>query len=458
MGIQLSAHPGTILLVEDEDMCRKNLKRILSKEGYEVDETSSGVNALKMLDQKEYDLVLTDLKMKTVDGMEVLRRSKNLDPHTEVILITGYATVDSAVEAMKEGAYHYIAKPFQLEEVRKVVREALLKRELTLENKALKDSLAQREGIIPEIVGKSSSLTETLDQMSKIAPTEANVLIFGESGTGKELFARAIHALSPRADQRFVAFNCGSFADDLMANELFGHEKGAYTGAHANKKGLLEVADKGTVFLDEIGDMPPGMQIKLLRVIQEQEVMRVGSTEPVPVDVRFIAATHRDLKHEVQAERFRQDLYYRLNVISLHVPPLSERNGDIPLLTNHFLAKSMHKQNKTIKEIDPEAMAMLEAYSWPGNVRELENVIERAVALSTREVLKPDVLPEYIRSLSMETFRRHWSRIPTMEEQEMEYILWVLKKCQGNKTKAAQAMGIDRVSLWRKLKRHGVDT
>jgi DNA-binding NtrC family response regulator len=422
-----------------------------------VDETSSGVNALKMLDQKEYDLVLTDLKMKTVDGMEVLRRSKNLYPHTEVILITGYATVDSAVEAMKEGAYHYIAKPFQLEEVRKVVREALLKRELTLENKALKDSLAQREDIVPEIVGISSSLTETLDQMRKIAPTEANVLIFGESGTGKELFARAIHALSLRADQRFVAFNCGSFADDLMANELFGHEKGAYTGAHASKKGLLEVADKGTVFLDEIGDMPPGMQIKLLRVIQEQEVMRVGSTEPVPVDVRFIAATHRDLKHEVQAGRFRQDLYYRLNVIGLQLPPLSERNGDIPLLTNHFLAKSMHKQNKTIQEVDPEAMAMLEAYSWPGNVRELENVIERAVALSTREILKPDVLPEYIRSLSMETFRRHWSRIPTMEEQEMEYILWVLKKCQGNKTKAAQAMGIDRVSLWRKLKRHGVD-
>jgi transcriptional regulator with PAS, ATPase and Fis domain len=293
--------------------------------------------------------------------------------------------------------------------------------------------------------------------MRKIAPTEANVLIFGESGTGKELFARAIHALSLRADQRFVAFNCGSFADDLMANELFGHEKGAYTGAHASKKGLLEVADKGTVFLDEIGDMPPGMQIKLLRVIQEQEVMRVGSTEPVPVDVRFIAATHRDLKHEVQAGRFRQDLYYRLNVIGLQLPPLSERNGDIPLLTNHFLAKSMHKQNKTIQEVDPEAMAMLEAYSWPGNVRELENVIERAVALSTREILKPDVLPEYIRSLSMETFRRHWSRIPTMEEQEMEYILWVLKKCQGNKTKAAQAMGIDRVSLWRKLKRHGVD-
>ncbi|MFP4034077.1 MAG: sigma-54-dependent transcriptional regulator [Desulfovermiculus sp.] len=447
-----------ILLVEDEEICRRNLKRILTKEGYDVEETASGVTALKILNKQEFDLVLTDLKMKTVDGMEVLKTVKELSPQTEVIMITGYATVDSAVGAMKEGAYHYLSKPFKLDEVRKIVREALLKRELTLENKALKDTLAQRDASVPDIIGKSPALTETLDQMRKIAPTDANILIFGESGTGKELFARAIHALSNRADKRFVAFNCGSFAEDLMANELFGHEKGAFTGAHASKKGLLQVADKGTVFLDEIGDMPSSMQIKLLRVIQEKEVMKVGGTDSLPVDVRFVAATHRDLKHEVQAGRFRQDLYYRLNVISLNLPPLSERHGDIPLLTNHFLAKTMRRQNKEIREVDPEAMAMLEAYSWPGNVRELENVIERAVALSSRDVIKPDVLPEYIRSLSMETFRRHWSHIPTMEEQEMEYILWVLKKCQGNKTKAAQIMGIDRVSLWRKLKRYGVDS
>ncbi|MBS3778876.1 MAG: sigma-54-dependent Fis family transcriptional regulator [Desulfovermiculus sp.] len=458
MGGNNSNEQYTILLVEDEEICRQNLKRILSKEGYSVDESTSGVNALKLLNQQEYDLVLTDLKMKNVDGMEILRASKALYPHTEVIMITGYATVHSAVEAMREGAYHYIAKPFQLNEVRKIVWEALLKRKLTLENKALKDTLAKHDASCPQIIGKSQALTQTLDQMHKIAPTDANVLIFGESGTGKELFARAIHSMSPRADKRFVAFNCGSFAEDLMANELFGHEKGAYTGAHASKKGLLQVADKGTVFLDEVGDMPMSMQIKLLRVIQEREFIQVGGTEPVPVDVRFIAATHRDLKHEVQAGRFRQDLYYRLNVISLQLPPLSERNGDIPLLTNHFLAKIMHKQSKEIREVDPEAMALLEAYSWPGNVRELENVMERAVALSTRDVLKAEVLPEYIRSLSMETFRRHWSRIPTMDEQEMEYILWVLKKCQGNKTKAAQVMGIDRVSLWRKLKRYGVDS
>ena len=448
----------TILLVEDEDLARRNLKRILDKEGYSVVDTASGVKALKLLKEQEYDLVLTDLKMKTVDGMEVLRTSKSLYPQTEVIVITGYATVDSAVEAMKEGAYHYLAKPYKLDEVRKIVREAVLKRELTLENMALKTALAQKEAQHPEIVGNSPALTEILERMRKVAPTDTNILIFGESGTGKELFARAIHALSSRADKRFVAFNCGSFTDELMANELFAHEKGAYTGANANKKGLLEVADGGTVFLDEIGDMPASMQVKLLRVIQEKEVLRLGGVDPIPVDIRFIAATHRDLKHEVEAGRFREDLYYRLNVISLNLPPLSERNGDIPILTNHFMAKKMRQQNKSIQEVDPEAMAMLEAYSWPGNVRELENVVERAVALSTREVIKPDVLPDYIRSLAMETFRRHWSRLPTMEEQEIEYIRWVLNQAQGNKTKAAQIMGIDRVSLWRKMKRYGLDT
>jgi len=254
-----------------------------------------------------------------------------------------------------------------------------------------------------------------------------------------------------------VAFNCGSFTEELMANELFGHEKGAYTGAHATKKGLLEIAAGGTVFLDEIGDMPQSMQVKLLRVIQEKEVLRVGGVHTVPVDVRFIAATHRDLKHEVEAGRFRQDLYYRLNVITLRLPPLIERQGDIPLLANHFLAKKMKEQGKKITEIDPKAMDLLEAYSWPGNVRELENVIERALALTAGEVIKPEALPGYIRNLSVETFRQHWSTIPTLEEQEIEYIRWVLKQYRGNKSKAAQAMGIDRVSLWRKMKRYGIE-
>ena len=453
----MTQNTRTILLVEDEDLARKNLERILNKEGYSVVATGSGSKALDLLRDEEFDLVLTDLKMKNVDGMEILKASKSRAPQTEVIMITGYATVDSAVEAMKEGAYHYLAKPYKLEEVRKTVREALLKRELTLENRALKTALAEKGPRHTEIIGYSQAIASALSRMKQIAPTETNVLLLGESGTGKELFARAIHESSQRRDNRFVAFNCGSFTEELMANELFGHEKGSYTGAHSTKKGLLEVAAGGTVFLDEVGDMPLSMQIKLLRVIQEREVLRIGGVNAVAVNVRFVAATHRDLKREVEAGRFRQDLYYRLNVITLRLPPLTEREGDIPLLVNHFLARKMKELNKEITEIDPKAMEVLEAYSWPGNVRELENVIERSVALTQGEVIKPEVLPEYIRSLSVETFRKHWSSIPTLEEQEIEYIRWVLKQCRGNKSKAAQIMGIDRVSLWRKMKRYGIE-
>ncbi len=444
-----------ILLVEDEDLARKNLERILTKEGYVVSSTGNGEHALELLQEQEFDLVLTDLKMKPVDGMDVLKQSKSLYPHTEVIMITAYATVDSAVAAMKEGAYHYLAKPYKLEEVRKIVHEALLKRELTLENKALKEAL-NKGSTLPHIVGKSQAMSEVQKKVRQIAPTDTNVLILGESGTGKELIAQAIHSLSYRSENKFVAFNCGSFTEELMANELFGHEKDAFTGATSTKKGLLELADHGTLFLDEVGDMPLSMQVKLLRVIQEKEFIRVGGLESIPVDLRFIAATHRNLDQEVSAERFRQDLYYRLNVITISLPPLVERQGDIPLLANHFLAQKMKDFDKYIKEIDPEAMELLNAYTWPGNVRELENVIERAVALTNRDVIKADVLPDYIQSLAIETFRRHSSKIPTMEEQEIEYIEWILKQCNGNKTKAAQLMGIDRVSLWRKMKRYGI--
>ena len=445
-----------LLLVEDENLARKNLEHILKKEGYSVVSTDKGTRALELLQSREFDLVLTDLKLKTVDGMQILKKSKDLYPETEVIMITGYATVDSAVAAMREGAYFYLAKPYQLEEVRKIVGEALFKRELTLENRRLRQGFRENRPSAA-IIGKSRPMEEVIQRLSQVAPTEANVLILGESGTGKELVARAIHSLSPRAGNQFVAFNCGSFTEELMANELFGHEKSAYTGATSQKKGLLETADQGTVFLDEIGDMPQSMQIKLLRVIQEKELLRVGGVTPLPVDLRFIAATHRDLKKEVDAGRFRQDLYYRLNVISVSLPPLVERTGDIPLLANHFLAQKIDELHKDIREIDPQAMELLVAYSWPGNVRELENVIERAVALANREIIKPEFLPEHIQNLSIETYRRHFSKLPTLEEQEIEYIRWILKKCEGNKTKAAQIMGIDRVSLWRKMKRYGLE-
>ncbi|MBU0988043.1 MAG: sigma-54 dependent transcriptional regulator, partial [Proteobacteria bacterium] len=300
-----------ILIVEDEDIARKNLAHILTKIEYEVIAVSSGVKALELLKTEHFDLVITDLKMKQVDGMEVLRKAKELQPYTEVIMITGFATVDSSVQAMREGAYYYIAKPYKIDEVRKIAGEAILKRRLRLENLQLRDTLKQFQ-LIPSIIGRSEVMTEVQKTIHQIAPSDINVLILGESGTGKELVARAIHNLSPRSEKKFIAFNCGSFSEELMANELFGHEKDAFTGATKAKAGLLKVADGGTVFLDEIGDMPLSMQVKLLRVIQEKEVLPVGGENPVAVDVRFIAATHRDLKEDVEKGHFRQDLFYRL--------------------------------------------------------------------------------------------------------------------------------------------------
>nr|HID58256.1 sigma-54-dependent Fis family transcriptional regulator [Desulfobacterales bacterium] len=361
----------TILVVEDEDIARKNLEYILKKEGYEVISVESGVKALELLESRTFDLVITDLKMEKVDGMGVLEKSKELQPFTEVIMITGYATVDSAVEAMKEGAYHYIAKPYKLDEVRRISREALIKRRLRLENLELR-SFLKRFQQVPFIVGRSKEIKSIMKTIRQIAPSDTNVLILGESGTGKELVAKAIHNLSPRFEKKFIAFNCGSFTEELMANELFGHEKGAFTGATQVKPGLLEVAQGGTVFLDEIGDMPLAMQVKLLRVIQEKEFLRVGGVKPIPVDVRFIAATHRDLKDDVEKGLFRQDLYYRLNVITINLPPLASRTDDIPLLVHHFLSQKSQAMKKDIHEVEREAMDLLCQYSWPGNVRELE--------------------------------------------------------------------------------------
>ena len=446
-----------ILVVEDEDIARKNLEHILVKTGYEVISVNNGKKALDLLQSTGIDLVITDLKMEQVDGMQVLRKTKELQPYTEVIMITGYATVDSSVEAMHQGAYYYIAKPYKIGEVRKIAKEALLKRRLQLENLELKDTLKKYQQI-SSIVGQSKTMIEVQKTINQIAPSDINVLILGESGTGKELVARSIHQLSLRSEKKFIAFNCGSFTEDLMANELFGHEKDAFTGATKAKAGLIKVADGGSIFLDEIGDMPLTMQVKLLRVIQEKEVLPVGGEEPISVDVRFIAATHRDLKEDVEKGNFRQDLFYRLNVITIKLPSLSNRDGDIPLLAYHFLTQKCKAMKKDVESITRESMELLCQYTWPGNIRELENVIERAVALASVPEIQVGDLPEYIRNLSVETYRRHDSEFPTLEEQEKNYIKWVLDKCNGNKTKAAKIMGIDRVSLWRKIKRFEIDS
>lgn len=444
-----------VLIVDDERIARENLEYVIRKEGHRVVAVDSGIQALRELERHPFDLVLTDLKMDRVDGMEVLERCKELHPDAEVIMITGYATVSTAVEAMKLGAYHYLPKPFKLDEVRHLVRNALERRSLRREVTELRRQVDDQKRR-PLLIGKSPKM-QTLERMiEQIAPADCSVLILGETGTGKELVARAIHQLSPRAENRFMAINCGAFSEELLANELFGHEKEAFTGARGVKRGLLEAASGGTVFLDEIGDMPPSMQVKLLRVLQEKQLIRVGGTDEVPVDLRVLAATNKDLQKEVRANRFRQDLFYRLNVVTLHVPPLSERKDDIPLLCRHFLEKHAENQGKTVDEISDDVLEVLVNYAFPGNVRELENIIERAVALAQGPIIQLQHLPADLQQLTLRIQRPGHREFMTLEEAEKEYILWVLKKVQWNKTRAAEILGIDRVSLWRKLKRFGV--
>ena len=375
--------PIRLLIVDDERVALRNLEHVMRKEGYEVTATQSGANALRLLEEQDFDIVLTDLKMEKVDGMQVLERSRALHPDAEVIMITGFVTLESAVEAMKRGAFSYVAKPFKLDEVRQVVREAAEKVRLKRENRGLREQIESFQGKV-RIVTQDAAMSRLIETAVQVAPTDCTMIIAGESGTGKELFARLIHVNSRRAAGPFFAVNCGAFTEELLSNELFGHEKGAFTGAHAAKVGIIETAHGGTLFLDEITEMPLTAQVKLLRVIQERELLRVGGTVAVPVDVRFLAATNRDLAEEVRAGRFRQDLYFRLNVVALRIPPLAERREDIPLLAYAFLKKYSLLMRKQVREIAPEVMAVLAAYDFPGNVRELENVIERGVALSLR--------------------------------------------------------------------------
>jgi DNA-binding NtrC family response regulator len=445
-----------ILVVDDERVAVKNLVHVLKKEGYEVIGTESGTNALRFLEEEQFDVVLTDLRMEKVDGLQILKKSRELYPDSEVIMITGYATLNSAVDAMKKGAYHYIAKPFKLDVVRNVVKEALERVRLRRNNIQLRQQIEIYQGKV-KIITQDAAMQRLLDTAKQIAPTDCNVLLTGESGTGKELFARYIHFNSRRTEGPFFAINCGAFTEELLSNELFGHEKGAFTGAGTMKRGLVEMASGGTLFLDEITEMPSSMQVKLLRVIQEKEVLRVGGTEPLKVDVRFLAATNRAVNDAVNEGRLRQDLYFRLNVISVHIPPLSDRRDDIPLLSYFFLKRYSAIMNKNITEISEDAMNLLINYDFPGNIRELENIIERGVALANRNILEIAHLPEDLRELSIKTFRKKEGKIPSLEDQEISYIKWVLNEVGGNKTTAAQILGIDRVSLWRKLKKYGLE-
>ncbi|MDO8960006.1 MAG: sigma-54 dependent transcriptional regulator [Rhodocyclaceae bacterium] len=447
---------GRLLIIDDEKVAVKNLEHVLKKEGYEVVATQSGSNALAHLDKQAFDVVLTDLRMEKIDGMQILQKCRANHPDTEVILITGHATLESAVEAMKHGAFYYIAKPFRLDEVRKVVAEAMEKIRLRAENQALREQVESFQGKV-RIITQNAEIQRLLEMARQIAPTDCNVLLTGESGTGKELFARYLHHHSRRGTAPFLAVNCGAFNEELLANELFGHRQGAFTGATADKKGLLEAAAGGTLFLDEITEMTPAMQVKLLRTIQEREVLPLGATRPVKVDVRFVAATNRDIPEMIKRGEFRQDLWFRLNVVNLHIPPLSRRREDIPLLAYHFLAQCAARMKKRVSEIAPQAMDILKAHDFPGNVRELENIIERGVAIASGDTIETASLPDDLRELAVRSFRKQDGRLPSLDEQEREYIRWVLQEAGGNQTLAAQILGIDRVSLWRKLKRYELE-
>jgi two-component system response regulator PilR (NtrC family) len=371
-----------ILVVDDEKSLREVMSIMLKRAGYEVTEASDGEQAIGQVNKEIYDLVITDLRMPKADGMDVLKAVKSLSPDTVVLVVTAFGTADSAVEAMKQGAYDYLTKPFQVDEVQLIIRNALEKRRLSTENMLLKREIASQSSFA-QIVGQSEAMQKVFDVVRKVADSKSNVLICGESGTGKELVARAIHYNSARSAMPFVAVNCSAVPETLLESELFGHMKGSFTGAVANKAGLFEIANGGTIFLDEIGDTTPPIQVKLLRVIQEREFRRVGGNQDVKVDVRVIAATNRDLEKAVADGTFREDLYYRLDVIPIRLPPLRLRAGDIPLLVAHFLGKFAQESGKAAPTLTPEAMHVLLGHEWRGNVRELENLIERVVAFST---------------------------------------------------------------------------
>jgi len=437
---------GNLLIVDDELIVRDSLSKWFHEEGYGVTVAESAQDALQKMAQHQYDLALVDIKMPGTDGIELQRRMHEIDPDLLVIIMTGYASVETAVTALKNGAYDYVSKPFDPEEMAHTVRNALAHKRVERENTQLRETLASAAGT-RELAGQSPEMMRVLEAVQTVGPTEATVLITGESGTGKELCARAIHAASNRRYNPMVVIHCGALTETLLESELFGHEKGAFTGAQYRKKGSFEMAEGGTVFLDEIGDISLKTQTDLLRVLQEREITRVGNPRPVHVDFRCIAATNKDLQFLIQEGKFRPDLFYRLNVFQIHLPSLRERKSDIPLLVDVFVRKFSASMNKRINRVSPGAMEQLVAYPWPGNVRELENAVERAMVVAQEPELREQDFSLKL-SAPLETPR-------TLEEAERSHILAVLDECGGNQTQAANVLDIDRVTLHNKLKKYG---
>ncbi len=445
-----------ILLVDDEEGMRRLLSRVLSREGYEPTTAASGEEALRLVGSEQFDLVITDIKMAGMSGLELLHELKAFDPALPIIVITAYGTVESAVQALRAGAYDYITKPFENDEIKLTVAKAFERERLLAENRYLHQELEGRYAF-SGIVGKSLAMQEVFEISSSVAQSNANVLITGESGTGKELIARAIHFSSPRKEKPFIVLNCAALSEGVLESELFGHERGAFTGATATKKGRFELAHEGTLFIDEVGEMSLAAQVKLLRVLQEHEFERVGGTRTIRSDVRLVAATNKNLEAEVKKGSFREDLFYRLNVVNIELPPLRERREDIEGLARHFLSKYVQETGKKIQDLAPRTLSCLLAYEWPGNVRELQNAIERAVVLARGEVITPRDLPQGLQGdaqICLELPERGGSLPEILEDLERQLILQTLKREGGSQTRAADALGIKRTTLRYKLEKY----
>ncbi|MCA0377218.1 MAG: sigma-54 dependent transcriptional regulator [Gemmatimonadetes bacterium] len=452
-----TAAPPRVLIVDDETGILDSLRILLRTEGFEPHVAQGGRQGLERLPELRPDIVLTDVRMPDVSGVQVLSGARQVDPETPVILMTAQATLQSAVQAVNEGAFYYIQKPFRNDELIAILRRAAEHRRLRVENQTLKQEIRRRDANeARRPIGRSKSWLEVLRLAETVAPTDSTVLITGESGTGKEVIARYIHELSARGDQSFLSINCGALPESLLESELFGHVKGSFTGAVKDKTGLFAAANQGTFFLDEIGETTASTQVKLLRVLQQREVIPVGATEAVSVDTRVLAATNRDLEEEIKRGSFRADLFYRLNVIAVHLPPLRQRADDIPVLAQSFLEASAAARGDTLKELGEDTLDALMAYSWPGNVRELENALERAVILSAGNVITADALPERVTARRAEPLvAERTPETPTLEAIERAYIQWVLRNEGGNKSRAADMLGIDPSTLYRKLARYG---
>jgi len=441
-----------ILVVDDEPLVRNFLREVLEAEDYEVLTTEDGLSALKEVERGGIDLVITDVRMPKLNGIDLLKEVKKRSPSTLVVVITAYGTIENAVEAMKNGACDYITKPLSPEQIKLAIQKASQHKNLLNENRYLRSEVSQRYNF-EQLIGRSPQMRRVYEMIDRVAPTNATVLIQGESGTGKELVARAIHYRSPRKDKPFVKVNCAALPEDLLESELFGHERGAFTGAVSKREGRFELADRGTLLLDEISETSPAFQAKLLRVLQEQEFERVGGSKTIKVDVRVIATTNKDLKQAIREGKFREDLYYRLNVLPIYLPPLRERKEDIPLLVQHFLEKYSRQNGLRIKSLSKKCLDMMMQYEWPGNVRELENVIERAVVMSEGETIFPENI-----SLSspVQKMGLSFPEEITLEEMEKRLILHTLQRTGGNRTEAAKILGISVRTVRNKLKKYGM--